>query len=778
VAKQTAMTASVGHARLIAGLAGVALVVPAAAGAAPALGDRPAAPASSLPSVTSGARPGPAVLYAPPPAAPQLENRDPRFRAAPLLVSGHEAYVDGEYLYQDFLYDDYGSDTNGLPSNSRLPRAGEVTYPTDEVYGGNAADLVEFRAAPGRDDVLYRFTLNTLLREDTTIVTLALDTDRDAATGAGTLPRDPGATFPGTDEVLTVWGTGAEHSRLSAGTDPVTTPVQVRTDLGANQLTVRVPRSLSDPEGTWRATLAVGLFDAETGGWKRPAVRADETTPGGAGPAEPTPNGMFNLGFRFDESVLGGNVNPDNDQAVALRDNAPTRYARDLDFDAMSSGADRTTVQVTGRQIRMFPSRLDLGEGRDLDEFPAYNGQLQPYALYVPSTYRAGTPAGLTLSLHSLGQHYWQYQHGVLFEQQGEQRGNLVLSPMARGDDGWYQNEAEYDVFEAWNDVARHFTLDPSRAYSSGYSMGGYGTYRLAGLYPDLFARVFTAVGPPGDGIWVPPANPTGGAATLSNRWLENYRNVPALNIASALDELVPYVGPRAQNLGAPELGIKGYEQLGYDYRFVTFPTADHFVLGVLGYDFPFARDFLGTAQVDRDPAHVTFAYVPQSDDAGLGLVHDHAYWVSDVRVSETAAGSVPKGVVDVRSRGKGVGAPVASPVTAAGAAPLPYTVIGKEYSFVPPATPENALELTLTDVSSATLDAARAGLDLRSPIRISATSSGDASVLLAGAFPRGTTVLRDGQPVAATVTRDGVVLPVSAGAAEYVVTPPGAPAR
>ncbi|MGH3355569.1 MAG: hypothetical protein ACRDOJ_06695, partial [Nocardioidaceae bacterium] len=66
-------------------------------------------PSGSLPSVDSGAAPGPDVLYAPAPAAPQLENRDPRFTAEPLLVSGNEAYADGEYLYQDYLYDDYGA---------------------------------------------------------------------------------------------------------------------------------------------------------------------------------------------------------------------------------------------------------------------------------------------------------------------------------------------------------------------------------------------------------------------------------------------------------------------------------------------------------------------------------------------------------------------------------------------------------------------------------------------------------------------------------------------
>src|SRR5882724_5278593 len=130
--------------------------------------------AGTLPSVPSGARPGPDVLYAPAPAAPQLENRDPHFQAAPLLVSGTEAYVAGEYLYQDFLYDDYGSDTDGAGAFPLSPRAGDVTYPTNTArYGGNAADLVELRIAVTPTDVAYRITLNTLLAADSTIVTIA-----------------------------------------------------------------------------------------------------------------------------------------------------------------------------------------------------------------------------------------------------------------------------------------------------------------------------------------------------------------------------------------------------------------------------------------------------------------------------------------------------------------------------------------------------------------------------------------------------------------------------
>src|SRR5213593_2910799 len=212
-----------------------------------------ASTASSLPSVSSGARPGPDVLYASAPSAPQLENRNPRFNASPLLVSGTEAYVNGEYLYQDYLYDDDGSNTDGSGGTPLSPRAGDINYPTNNArYGGNAADLVEFRIDVAPDSVAYRLTLNTLLEADSTIVAIAFDTDRNQATGGTVLSRDPGAPFPGTEEVIFTWGTGAEHARWN-GLGWTTTPLAApSTDLEANQITVIVPRSVSNPAGSRR----------------------------------------------------------------------------------------------------------------------------------------------------------------------------------------------------------------------------------------------------------------------------------------------------------------------------------------------------------------------------------------------------------------------------------------------------------------------------------------------------------------------------------------------
>lgn len=749
-------------------LAGLASASPAISAAAP---PPKSAESSSLPSVPSGARPGPDVLYEPAPVAPQLQNRDPRFKAAPILVSGHEAYVGGEYLYQDWLYDDNGSDTGGNDPGS-TDTAGDVTYPTDRGrYGGNAADLVELRIAPSRDSVAYRFTLNTLLAADATMVTLAFDTDGDPATGRSQLPRDPGFSVPGTDEVITTWGTGAEHSRLT--TAQVTTrPVAVTTDLEADQITVTVPRTESDPAGRWTATLLVGLHDRVTGGWLRPTTTATAVSPGGAGPLDPVPSGVFNLGFRFNEQPKG-TTPPDQGQAQAIQRKEPGSYRRAIDFGKLSSRAQSTTVPASGTMSRIFPSRLRLGEGKDYSASPELLGQLQPYSVYVPSTYRPGTPTPLTLYLHSLGEHHWQYNLSKGVQQVGEERGSIVITCECRGEDGWYQHEAEYDVFEMWNDAARRYSLAPDQVAVAGYSMGGYATYRLGTLYPDLFGKAFTTVGPPGEGIWVPPAPPTGGIETLTNVWLENARNLPYLNVAAAADELVPLAGPRAQNLGAPEVGVRGFEQLGYRYRYVVYPAAEHLTLAVLGYDMPYAAAFLGDAVVDRDPAHVTFSYVPAADDAGLGLVHDHAYWVSGIRVAAGAPEApLAKGTVDVVSHGFGRGDPESTATTGAGTEPLPYTEVGRTWGPAPAIPIQNRLDMRLTGVATATFDLPRARIDPSRPVEVRVTATSEGTIRLAGRFPKGAVVTQDGAPVPdSSVDRTGATIPVQEGTATYLVS-------
>ena len=74
--------------RRLAGALGVACLLTALS--------PPSGLASPLPAVTSGVRPGPAILYAPPAIAPQLTNAPgSAWNAPPILISGAHEYHDG-----------------------------------------------------------------------------------------------------------------------------------------------------------------------------------------------------------------------------------------------------------------------------------------------------------------------------------------------------------------------------------------------------------------------------------------------------------------------------------------------------------------------------------------------------------------------------------------------------------------------------------------------------------------------------------------------------------
>ena len=199
--------------------------------------------AGSLPQVTSGARPGPAILYAPPASAPQLTNAPGSgWRDAPILISGAHEYERGEYVYQGYLFDDHGAAGVADPNSGYLQSflfaaaAGTLTYPTGPGYDNNAANLLEFRVRPDQTATDFRITLNTL--EDPKLVgfTIAIGGEPGAEhawpDAAGV--KSPARLF------LTVHGTTAALIDAATGTTITPAPT-VKVDLTRRQFDVSVP---------------------------------------------------------------------------------------------------------------------------------------------------------------------------------------------------------------------------------------------------------------------------------------------------------------------------------------------------------------------------------------------------------------------------------------------------------------------------------------------------------------------------------------------------------
>jgi hypothetical protein len=704
-----------------------------------AVGAHPAAGATQagLPGVASGHRPGPDALYQSPAHSPQLENAAP-WTAPPVLVSGAQEYSHGEWLYQDFLNDDHGaagsSDPNApVGANAFLfsPTAGTFTYPTDPVYANNAADLVELRVKPLADATAFRVTLNSLKDAGKVGFTIALG----SSPAPLPWPHGAGVTSPA-QLFLTVHGTSAELTDAATGIAKAPAPT-ASVDATRRQIDVRVPHAAWDPGTTKvRMTIGVGLWDAPANAYLAPAPGgATASTPGGAAPSRAA---IVNVGPRFDEPLpQAGSATAytlgdaaveaaakaswwrELAQAGALRTGDVSAFSADVDFAKLAAGTfDDSGVPKTGPIDRILVSHHELGQGLDpskvcFDLASGFNaaskcvgrfvGRLQPYSIYVPRKPQPAAGRGMTLLLHSLSANYNQYAGSKNQSQLGERGpGSIVITPNGRGPDGMYNGIPEADTFEVWADVARHYKLDPRWTDVSGYSMGGFGTYRYLARWPDLFARGFSVVGIPGS------FGTPGGSFPISvDDQIASLRNTPLLAWNATNDELVqyPFVQATAQHLAAA--GLRFEEDV--------FTSADHLTLATNDEYGPGAA-FLGTQPVDRNPFHVTYVVDATENSRAAGAVADHAYWLSGLAERDTK--SAARGTIDAVSRAFGRADPkVLGAQSGAGTldggthGPMPYVSTSQAWGPAVAARKANRLDLRTTNIRAATVDVRRARL-------------------------------------------------------------------
>lgn len=684
-------------------------------------------------------RPGPTALYLPPPRAPQLENTGD-WRAPPILVSGASAYRCGEFLYQDWLYDDRGAaglpdpnDPHSITDFLFSPKAGTRTYPTDPAYASNAADLVELRVKPAIGATLFRVTLNTLIDPARVAFTLALGDSpevRDWPHAAGL--ASPAALF------LSVLGGEAELRDAASGAPLIPAPT-VTVDLERRQFEIRVPHAAWDPgEGVVRLAAGVGLWDAAAGTYLDAALTASDTAPGGLAPGG---SALFNLAFRAAEPMpdfmaFSGRTIADaavltklqahwwreRAQADALLAGDASGFFALVDFGKLARAEDdESGVPQTGFMNRIFASRYVFGQGMDYARAcggisaarpcdGAMVGQLQPYAIYVPEKPLPDSGYGLTLLLHALSANLNQYLGSRHAQQLGERgAGSIVVTPAGRGPDGFYFDVAEADVFEVWADVARLYRLDPDWVAMSGVSMGGIGTFRLAPRYPDLFGRLMPIV-----------------AASSHAELLPSLRNVPVTMWTSLFDELQPVVSTEATIA----------DLFGLDYRLesLRFDTWDHLTPSTYDQYQPGA-DFLGEARVERDPVRITYVLSPVEDEPRVDAIADRAYWISGLTLRNAALGT---GSVDVRSEGFGLTDPVPQAVaqtqgllTGGNHEPAPYTRRALEWAPPQAAPARDRLVIVARNIASLSVQPQRARVSCAAELDVD--SDGPLAVTLAG---------------------------------------------
>ncbi|WP_328996095.1 prolyl oligopeptidase family serine peptidase [Kribbella sp. NBC_01245] len=698
-------------------------------GAAPAVGAT--RQEATTQKATLPGRPGPDILYAPPAAAPQLENARP-WRATPLMVSGASAYRDGEFLYQDYLYDDLGA--------SEL-----YTYPTYPDYAGNAADLVEIRLRPLREAMVVRLTYNTMLDPELVATTIALgDSPLLRAMPHGANTRAPGQVF------VTVHGSSGDAVNAATGQRIPYPAVGVSVSPQRRQVDVQIPYGIFDPRGQTgvRVAAATGLWDRAAGRYLIPQAVADERHPGGASGL--TPSAFFNVGFRYDEPLVGTQVKQirEKQQSEALAAGDISPFFATVDFVKLASRVDdelrgkRGGAPTSGVMNRIYASHFEDQQGRGSAASlqtencaqgcaPDRAGQLQSYSIYLPARLVPSAGYGLTIMLHGSGSTENSYQASHMLTQLGEREGgSIILMPEGRGPSYFYYGQAAADIFEAWADIARAYHLDPSNTALMGGSMGGYGTYKLASMFPDLFEAILPIVPCPSGGVLMVPGGPVpGGEASAIVHVAPSLRHVPSLSLQSVNDEACQYSGDK----GAAAI-FKRLDELNYEYEAYSFIGAEHAAVGLLLLDDATqAVDFFTGRRVVTDPAHVTYVVNEEMSQPQVGLNADHAYWLSGLKVRDTSG--PPIGSVDAVSSGLGKADP-APVATESGQGvyptnPYPYVFQRKRPGQEITAPKQDRLHLNLTNVGAVTVDPARAGLTCAADIEVA--TDGPVTVNLAG---------------------------------------------
>ena len=125
-------------------------------------------------------------------------------------------------------------------------------------------------------------------------------------------------------------------------------------------------------------------------------------------------------------------------------------------------------TRATGRVARGFRSKID--------------GSIQPYGIFVPEP-RPDLPKRLDIWLHGRGNKLTELS--FLSEQRGRggeftPEGTLVLHPYGRFCNA-FKFAGETDVLEALAHASSQYSADPRHVALRGFSMGGAGTWHLAG---------------------------------------------------------------------------------------------------------------------------------------------------------------------------------------------------------------------------------------------------------------------------------------------------------
>lgn len=203
--------------------------------------------------------------------------------------------------------------------------------------------------------------------------------------------------------------------------------------------------------------------------------------------------------------------------------------------------------------------------------------EIMPYRVQVPRDYEPGRAYPLVVALHGIGgtEDYFYGVYDGALPAVADRHGYIVVAPLGYRVDGGYgwgvgtppadpavrrsQALSEEDVMHVLRLVREQFTIDATRIYLLGHSMGGIGAWKIAAKYPDLWAAIA-------------PISGNGAPATLAA-----IARVPEIVVHGDADATVNVQGSRAMvaQLKAQGSEVTYIEVAGGSHRSVIAPNLD-----------------------------------------------------------------------------------------------------------------------------------------------------------------------------------------------------------
>lgn len=198
------------------------------------------------------------------------------------------------------------------------------------------------------------------------------------------------------------------------------------------------------------------------------------------------------------------------------------------------------------------------------------DSSVQFYKLLLPANLTAGKKYPVIVDLHGTGN---PYSLAFFAPVSGKTIGTeeitentlsaFVMQPWGRGN-ARYRGKAGTDIYDALTDLSRHFDIDTSRRYLTGFSMGGFGTWRHSVQWPERWTAVAVAAG---RGDTVPPQEQMQKLKYLPVMiWHGNKDGAVSVNYAYSMEKALKSVGNRPLMHIVPD---RGHQILANERRMI-----------------------------------------------------------------------------------------------------------------------------------------------------------------------------------------------------------------